>query len=106
MKKTIAIGVLSLSSLFILGAKSYEITLNSPTKAGTLQLKPGQYNMKVKGDTVVFTDVNSSKSFTTAAKIQEGDTKFDDTRVQSSKDGDSQKIEESDLGGSKTKVGF
>ena len=107
MKKAIAIGVLSLSSMFILSAKSYEITLNSPTKAGTVQLKPGQYNVKVEGSNVVFTDVtNASKKFTTPAKIQEGDKKFSDTKVQSSKQGDTDTIEEIQLGGSKTKVGF
>jgi hypothetical protein len=50
--------------------------------------------------------VNSSKSFTTPVKVQETDKKFDDTKVQSTKDGDTDPIEEIDLGGSKTKLGF
>jgi len=106
MKKLLAIGVLTLSSLCILSAKSYEITLTAPTKAGTVQLKAGQYTLKIQGSNAIFTDVNSAKSFTTPVKVQEGDKKFDDTKVQSSKDGDTDKIEEIDLGGSKTKLGF
>jgi hypothetical protein len=39
-------------------------------------------------------------------KVVTGDKKFDDTRVQSTKDGDTEKINEIDLGGSKTKIGF
>ncbi len=104
--KKLAICVLSLSSLFILSAKTYEITLTTPTKAGSVQLKPGQYNLKVEGNNVVFTDLTNSKKFTTPAKIEETDKKFEDTKVQSTKDGDTDKIQEIDLGGSKTKLGF
>jgi len=106
MKKLFAIGVLALSSLCILSAKTYEITLTSVTKAGSVQLKPGQYTLKIQGNNAIFTDVNTAKSFTTPVKVETTDKKFDDTKVQSSKDGDSDKIEEIDLGGSKTKLGF
>jgi len=106
MKKVFAIGVLAVSSLCVLSAKSYEITLSSPTHAGNVQLRPGQYTLKIQGNNAVFTDVNSDKSFTTPVKIETADKKFDDTEVQSSKDGDSDKIEEINLGGSKTKLGF
>jgi hypothetical protein len=106
MKKLIAVGVLCLSSLTLVHAKTYEITLSSVTKAGSVQLKPGQYKLKVEGSNAIFTDVNSSKSYTTPVKVQESDKKFDGTKIQSSKDGDAEKLEEIDLGGSKTKLGF
>ena len=106
MKKLLVVGVLALSSLCILSAKTYELTLTTLTKAGSVQLKPGQYTLKVQGNNAVFTDVNSSKSFTTPVKVVETDKKFDDTKVQSTKDGSTDKIEEIDLGGSKTKLGF
>src|SRR5215469_6716574 len=105
MKKLIITGVLALSSLSLLSAKTYEILLTSPAKAGTVQLKPGQYTLKVEGSNAIFTEVNSSKSFTTPVKVQAVDKKFDDTQVQTTKDGDSDRIEEIDLGGSKTKLG-
>lgn len=106
MKKLFVVGVLALSSLCILSAKSYELTLTTLTKAGTVQLKPGQYTLKVEGNNAIFTDVNSAKSFTTPVKVEATDKKFGDTKVQSTKDGDTDKIEEIDLGGSKTKLGF
>jgi len=106
MKKLILAGVLSLASLTIVSAKSYEIVLSSPTKVGTVQLKPGQYTLKVQGSNAVFTDVETSKSFTTPVKVENGNTKFDETKIQSNKQGDTDQIQEIDLGGSKTKLGF
>lgn len=106
MKKLFAIGVLTLASLSLLSAKTYEIILTAPTKAGSVQLKPGQYKLKVEGNNATFIDQNSSKSFTTPVKVETGDKKFDDTKVQSTKDGNTDKLEEIDLGGSKTKLGF
>jgi hypothetical protein len=106
MKKLLAISVLAVSSLTMLSAKTYEIVLTAPAKAGTVQLKPGQYSVKVEGSNVTFTDRSSSKSFTTPAKVESTDKKFDDTKVQTTKDGDTDRIEEIDLGGSKTKLGF
>jgi len=106
MKKLMVAGVLILSSLSILSAKSYSIMLSSTTKAGSVQLKPGEYKLTVQGANAVFTEVNGSKSYTTPVKVQEVDKKFTDTRVQSNKDGDGERIDEIDLGGSKTKLGF
>jgi hypothetical protein len=106
MKKFMVVAALALSSLTIVSAKSYDIILSSLTKAGSITLKPGQYKLKVDGTTATFTDVNTSKSFTTTVKVETTDKKFDDTRVQSKKDGETDAIEEIDLGGSKTKLGF
>src|SRR3954470_24169002 len=106
MKKFLVVATLAFASLTVVSAKTYEITLSNPTKVGSVQLKPGQYKLKVDGANAVFTDINSSKSFTTPVKVENGDKKFDDTRVQSVKDGAGDKINEIDLGGSKTKLGF
>src|SRR5215475_494902 len=106
MKKILVVAALALSSLTIVSAKSYEIILSGPTKAGSLELKAGQYRLKVDGGNAIFTDINSAKSFTTPVKVETTEKKYDDTRVQTSKDGSVDKIEEIDLGGSKTKLGF
>jgi hypothetical protein len=100
------VAALALSSLTVLSAKTYEIILSAPTKAGNVTLKAGQYKLKVDGTNATFTDVNTSKSFTTPVKVENGDKKFEDTRVQSKKDGETDSIQEIDLGGSKTKLGF
>jgi hypothetical protein len=106
MKKFLVVAGLAISSMTVLSAKTYEIVLSAPTTAGSVQLKPGQYKLKVEGANAIFTDLNTSKSYTTPVKVENGDKKFDDTRVQSTKDGSSEKINEIDLGGSKTKLGF
>jgi len=106
MKKLLAVGVLALSSIAVLSAKTYELTLTSLTKAGSVELKAGQYKLKVDGANAIFTDMNSEKSFTTPVKVVVTDKKFDETKVQSTKDGETDRIEEIDLGGSKTKLGF
>src|SRR6516164_4127814 len=106
MRKFMVVAALALSSLTIVNAKSYDIILSSLTKAGNITLKPGQYKLKVDGTTATFIDVNNSKSFTTPVKVETTEKKFEDTRVQSVKDGGTDKIEEIDLGGTKTKLGF
>lgn len=100
------VAALAIASLTVVSAKTYEIILSGPTKAGNVTLKPGQYKLKVDGSNAIFTDINNSKTYTTPVKVQTTEKKFDDTRVQSTKDGDADKIEEIDLGGSKTKLGF
>jgi hypothetical protein len=106
MRKFLVVAALAVSSLTIVNAKTYEIILSGPTKAGSVELKAGQYKLKVDGANAIFTEINSAKSFTTPVKVQTGDKKFDDTKVQTTKDGNIDKIEEIDLGGSKTKLGF
>ncbi len=106
MKTLFLAGVLSLASLTVASAKSYEIVLSAPTKVGAVQLKPGQYTLKVQGSNAVFTSLDTNKSYTTPVKVENGDTKFDSTKVQSAKQGDTDQVNEIDLGGSKTKLGF
>jgi len=106
MKKFVVVAALALSSLTVVSAKTYDIVLSNPTKVGSVQLKPGQYKLKLDGANAIFTDSGSSKTFSTPVKIETGDKKFEDTRVQSIKDTDGDRINEIDLGGSKTKLGF
>jgi hypothetical protein len=104
MKKLILTGVLCLSTLGILSAKSYDITLTNPTQAGDVQLKAGDYRMKVEGGTAVFTDVNSNKQFSVPVKVENSDSKFSDTAVITTNQGGVDRIQEIDLGGSHTKL--
>jgi hypothetical protein len=99
-------GILAFSSLSFASAKTYEITLSKPAKAGNLQLKAGEYRMRVDGEKVVFTFVETSKQFTTSVKVETADKKFDDTKVDASKEGDTDVIKDIELGGSKTKIEF
>lgn len=107
MKKLALVGVLALSCLTIASAKSYELTLAGPTKAGNVQLKPGQYRLKIDGSNAVFTDMENDKSFTVPVKVESnGGKKFDTTRVDATKDNGTDVIHDIELGGSNTKVEF
>ena len=106
IKSLVLAGVLAICSLSVAVAKTYDIVFSSPTKAGSVQLKPGEYRLKVEGTKATFTDVQTAKSFTTEVKVQSVDTKFDDTKVNSSQDGSNSVVKEIELGGSKTKIGF
>ena len=105
MKSFVLAGVLALSTLAF-ASKSYEITLSAPTKAGSLQLKAGQYRLKVDGTTATFIGAEDAKSATTTVKVVNSDKKFETTIVDASKDGDTAVIKDIELGGSKTKLEF
>jgi hypothetical protein len=106
MRKLVIVSVMAFSCLFIASAKSYDVTFTSPTKAGTVQLKAGQYRMKVDGSIATFIEVNSGKSFTTVIKVQTGDKKFDQTRVGSTKVNGADTVKQIELGGSNTLIEF
>src|SRR6266496_7320 len=104
MKKLVLTGILCLSTLGILSAKSYSITLANPTQAGDVQLRPGDYKMKVEGGMAVFTDLDRNKRFTVPVKVENSDDKFSETAVITKNDGGVDRIKEIDLGGSHMKI--
>jgi hypothetical protein len=106
VKSVLLAGVLALSTLSLASAKTYEISLAGPSKAGSITLKPGQYRLKVDGSNAIFTEVETSKQFTVPAKVQTSDKKFEDTRVDAQKDSGTDVIKDIELGGTKTKIDF
>jgi hypothetical protein len=103
--KTLLItGALALASLAY--GKSYDIVLSSPTQAGSVQLKAGEYSLKVVNGQAVFTDVQTAKSFTAPVKMQNAAKKFDTTSVDTSKANGSEQIKTIELGGSTTQLAF
>ena len=108
MKKTFVLGVvLSLSSVVFAGQKSYDIIFNAPATVGSVKLAPGQYTVKVNGDNAVFTSSQNSKSVSTPVKVVEsGAKKYQYTAVDSTKEGDTEKVNAIELGGSTTKLEF
>ena len=99
-KSLLFIGTLALAG--IASAKSYDIVLSSPAKAGALQLNAGEYSVKVKGSNAVFTNVDTGKSFTAPVKVQTGSKKFENTAVDTQKQNGADEIKSIELGGSKT----
>jgi len=97
-KSLLFIGTLALAG--IASAKSYDIVLSAPQKAGSVQLAAGEYSLQVKGTNAVFTNVETGKSFTTAVKAEDGGKKFEQTTV----DTNANQITTIELGGSTTKL--
>src|SRR5262245_29049018 len=107
MKKVFAVAVLALSTLTAgsVSSKTYEINLSRPAKVGSAQLKAGRYQLQLEGSQASSTEAGKSKVIVTVpVKVQEGDKKFEDTRIITSKDGEIDRINEIDLGGSKTRL--
>jgi hypothetical protein len=105
-KSFLIVGALSLASIGIASAKSYDIILSSPTLAGSTELKPGEYKLKVEGNQAVFTDTQSAKNWTAPVKVENNGAKFDHTIVETTKKGEMDNIQSIDLGGSNTKLAF
>jgi len=106
MKKTVFLtGILAVSSLFAF-SKTYEITLANASKAGNIQLKAGQYRVKLDGGQAVFTNVDSSKQYTVPVKVENATKKFNETKVDANKDGNVDNLKDIQLGGSTTQIDF
>jgi hypothetical protein len=103
-KSLLIVGALTLASLGIASAKSYDIILTSPTKAGATELKPGEYKLKVEGSQAVFVEAQSSKSFSVPVTVENGSKKFDNTSVESTSEAGMDNIHAIDLGGSTTRL--
>ena len=106
IKNLLLTGALAVASLSIASAKSYDIVLANPTKVANLQLKAGEYKVKLEGTNAVFTAVESGKSFTAPAKLQTAAKKFDMTAVDTDKKTDADHISAIELGGTNTKIEF
>jgi hypothetical protein len=103
-KSLLIVGALTLSSFGLASAKSYDIILSAPAKAGATELKPGEYKLKVEGSQATFTDAQSSKSFTVPVKVENGAKKFANTSVESTNQDGMDNIHAIDLGGSNTRL--
>jgi len=92
---TLALAVASAAPRF------YHVTLSDPAMAGGTELKPGEYELQLQGDKVIF---KSGKTVVEApAKVEENDHKYSTTSVRITGD---RKLEEIQLGGTKSRVVF
>lgn len=97
----------ALLGLSVASAKSYQITLDSASKAGDVTLKPGRYNVVLGASKVRFTDVNSGRSVEAEGKVVHSERKFGNTAVNATKvDDGTNQIQEILLGGTSTKIEF
>jgi len=57
-------GALVLSGISVANAKSFDIVLTRPSKAGNVVLRAGEYSVKLKGSNAVFTENETTDRFT------------------------------------------
>jgi hypothetical protein len=103
LKSLLIVGAVALSSAALASAKTYDITIPAPTKAGAVQLQPGQYKVKLEGSQAVFTD-GHNKSFTVPATVENADQKYSYTSLETANRDGMDTILAIDLGDSKTRV--
>jgi hypothetical protein len=99
-------GVLAIFTLSLAVAKSYDVTFSIPTKAGSVHLKAGDYQLSLNGNKATFTDIKTQKTFTTDVTVQNAPNKFEITKVEATTSGDSSVLTDIEIGGSKMKIDF
>ncbi|MBZ5636544.1 MAG: hypothetical protein LAO55_25755 [Acidobacteriia bacterium] len=97
---------LAFSAVAFAGSKTYDVLLSSGAKAGSVQLAPGEYRLKVEGSNAIFTGTENRQSFTVPVKVENTNTRYSATALDTVKQGDTVKITSIQLGGSKTKLEF
>jgi hypothetical protein len=103
VRSLLLVGAMALSSAALASAKTYDITLLGPAKAGAVELQPGEYKVRVEGSQAVFTDAHN-KSFTVPATVENAAKKFGYTSVETANHDGMDTIQAIDLGDSKTRV--
>jgi hypothetical protein len=106
LKTLVLAGVMAIFTMSLAFAKTYDISFSSPTKVGNVQLKPGDYRMSLNGTKATFTDVSTLKTVTATVKVETTDTKFGDTKVNTTTDGGTTVVKDIEIGGSKMKIDF
>jgi hypothetical protein len=92
--------------LSIASAKSYDVTFDSASKVGNVELKAGRYSLAVMDNTKVkFTNANG-ETVEANAKVSTADKKFQATQVDMKQINGTAQVNEIDLGGTKTKILF
>jgi hypothetical protein len=102
----LSVGILALSTAAMASAKTYDVVLANSVKAGSVQLAPGEYKLKVDGSNAIFTGTETRKSVTVPVKVENGNTKYNSTALDTSKQGGAEQITSIELGGSNTKLEF
>jgi hypothetical protein len=88
---TVVLGLLT-AGLLSAKSKSYDLTIGSPTKVGSIVLKSGDYRFKVEGTNVVFTRTLNDATSTVPVKVETGKSKSPKTSVTQTTDGGQTRI--------------
>lgn len=99
-------GALALATAALASPKTYDVVLASTAKAGTSQLAPGEYKLKVEGSNAIFTSSQTHQSVTVPVKVENSNTKYRSTAVDTVTKGNAVEITSIELGGSNAKLEF
>lgn len=103
VKSILTVGAMALATVGLASAKTYDIELLGQAKAGNVELKPGEYKLKVEGSQATFTDEHG-KSFTVPVKVENTSTKFGATQLETATQNGTAIIQAIDLGDSHTRI--
>ncbi len=85
--------------------KTYTFTLSSPAQAGDVQLKPGEYKVKVDGSQFVLTD-QAGHRIETNATMETADHKFTQTSIAMTNENGGPRIVSIQLGKTNSRIVF
>lgn len=102
--RTLAVAVLTFSLSALCFAGSF-FTLTTTVNVGTKKLKAGQYEVSLKKDQAVLTDANG-KSIAVPVKVEQAQSKFQNTMALTKAANDGDELSEIDLGGTTTRLMF
>ncbi len=97
--------IVALLGVSLASAKNYTITLSGACQAGTAQLQPGQYKVRLEGTKVVLID-KTGRAIEANAKVETAERKYDQTAIAISRADGANRLQWIALGGSKSKVVF
>lgn len=92
--------------LSLAGAKTYDVTFDTATKVGSVELKAGKYSLAVMDDSKVKFTSSNGQAVEASAKVTTGDKKFEATQIDLKQINGTAQVNEIDLGGTKTKILF
>lgn len=103
LRSLVLFAVLGLS---VAGAKTYDVTFDSATKVGNVELKAGKYSLAVMDDSKVKFTSSNGEAVEASAKVTTVDKKFQATQIDLKQINGTAEVNEIDLGGTKTKILF
>jgi hypothetical protein len=97
--------MLALAGVPIASAKSYDLTIATPSVVHNVKLNPGDYRLKLDGSNAIFTDANGHH-YTAAVSVKQEKKKFDETEVDTTKVAGQDRINEIRLSGTRMALEF
>ncbi len=106
MKAILMVAALAIASLSVASAKSYEITLNTPSAAGQTELRAGHYLVKVNGAYAEFLNIDNSHRVMVPVKVENTTSKFGVTAVDTTTNDGVSQIQSIELRDTNSKLEF